>query len=263
MQNTRIGIFDSGIGGITVLKEILDLLPQVDVAYLGDSARLPYGTKSSKTIVRYSIQCADFLVSKGIDMLVVACNTASSHAIPALKEALDIPVVGVVESGSRAAIEAGGERIGVIGTPATIKSGSYDRALHAIKPGVEVFSKACPLFVPLVEEGWCDDAITEQVARRYLDEFLKRGIDTLVLGCTHYPLLKGVIARVMGDGIRIIDSAGSTAKMVADMLGEVPNGEIDPSVTYYLSDLSPMFIKLGEVFLGKKMEYVYEVDLCV
>ncbi len=263
MNNARIGIFDSGIGGITVLKEILDLMPRVDVVYLGDSARLPYGTKSSKTIIRYSMQCAEFLVSKGIDMLVVACNTASSHAIPALKEALRIPVVGVVESGSRAAIEAGGDLIGVIGTPATIKSGSYDRALHAIKPGVRVLSKACPLFVPLVEEGWCDDGITEQVARRYLNEFLNRDIDTLVLGCTHYPLLKGIIARVMGESVRIIDSAGSTARVVADMLGEDGDRGSDPSVAYYLSDLSPMFIKLGEIFLGKKMEYVYEVDLCV
>lgn len=259
----RIGIFDSGIGGITVLKEILDLIPAVDATYLGDSARLPYGTKSPKTITRYSMQCADFLVSKGIDMLVVACNTASSHAIPALKEALDIPVIGVVESGSRAAIEAGGQRIGVIGTPSTIKSGSYDKELHAIKPDVKVFSKACPLFVPLVEEGWCDDGITEQVARRYLDELIKSDIDTLLLGCTHYPLLREVIARVMGPRVSIVDSARSTAKVVAEHIGEKSSRNEDHSVSYYLSDLSPMFIKLGEIFLGKRMEYVYEVDLCV
>lgn len=262
-DNIRIGIFDSGIGGITVLKEILDQVPSADMIYLGDSARLPYGTKSSKTIIRYSLQCAEFLVSKGVDMLVVACNTASSHALPSLKDAFHIPIVGVVESGSQAAIDAGGRKIAVIGTPSTIKSGSYDKALHAIKHDVQVFSKACPLFVPLVEEGWCQDEITEQVARRYLDDILQSDIDTLLLGCTHYPLLKGVIGKVMGSAVQIIDSARSTAKVVSGLLGEVPVRKKDQSIDYYLSDLSPVFIRLGEVFLGKKMEHVYEVDLCV
>jgi glutamate racemase len=258
----RIGIFDSGIGGITVLKEILDQVPRADIVYLGDSARLPYGTKSSKTIIRYSLQCGSFLVSKGIDLLVVACNTASSHAIPALREAYDIPVVGVVESGSRAAIATGAKRIGVIGTPSTIKSGSYNAALRAISPEVQVFSRACPLFVPLVEEGWCSDAITEQVARRYLEELLDSRIETLLLGCTHYPLLKGIIARVMGEGVQIVDSAYSTAGVVSGLLQGRPSGEKSQKVVYYLSDLSPMFIKLGEIFLGKKMDTVYEVDIC-
>jgi glutamate racemase len=262
-KSTTIGIFDSGIGGITVLKEILDLVPDADILYLGDSARLPYGTKSPKTIVRYSLQCADFLVSKGIDMLVVACNTASSHAIPDLKEMYDIPVVGVVESGSKAAIEAGGDRIGVIGTPSTIKSGSYDLALHALKPDVQVFSKSCPLFVSLVEEGWCSDSITEQVASRYLEDLIQAEVDTLLLGCTHYPLLKSTIARVMGGKVRIVDSARSTAKVVQGLLGGKPHAGNDQSLAFYLSDLSPTFIKLGELFLGKKMEQVYEVDLCL
>jgi glutamate racemase len=262
-ENVRIGIFDSGIGGITVLKEILDLVPRTDVIYLGDSARLPYGTKSSKTIVRYSLQCAEFLMSKRIDMLVVACNTASSHALPFLKETFRIPIVGVVESGSQAAIDAGGRKIGVIGTPSTIKSGSYDKALHAIRSDIQVFSKACPLFVPLVEEGWCEDGITEQVARRYLDDILQSNVDTLLLGCTHYPLLKGIIGKVMGSDVKIIDSARSTAKVVSDLLGEVPLNRGSQSIEYYLSDLSPVFIRLGEVFLGKRMEHVYEVDLCV
>lgn len=261
-DNIRIGIFDSGIGGITVLKEILDQAPGVDVIYLGDTARLPYGTKSSKTIVRYSLQCADFLVSKGVDMLVVACNTASSHAIPSLKEAFHIPIVGVVESGSQAAIDAGGRKIGVIGTPSTIKSRSYDRTLHAIRPDVQVVSKACPLFVPLVEEGWCEDDITEQVVRRYLDEVLQSDIDTLLLGCTHYPLLKGIIGKVMGSKVQIIDSARSTANVVSGLLGEASRRKRDQTIVYYLSDLSPMFIKLGEVFLGKRMGHVYEVDIC-
>ena len=261
-RRDRIGIFDSGIGGITVLSEVLSLVPAADVVYLGDCARLPYGTKSPKTIIRYSIQCARFLASKDIDMLVVACNTASSHALPALEEALHIPVVGVVASGSRAAIAAGGSRIGVIGTPSTIRSGAYESTLTALDPRVRVFSQACPLFVPLVEEGWFDDAVTEQVAHRYLDGLLSRGIDTLLLGCTHYPLLTGVIRRVAGDGIRIVDSARSTAQAVADLrtAGEPAGG--DRTVVFYLTDVSERFIELGEVFLGRRMEHVHEVDLC-
>lgn len=262
-ETTTIGIFDSGIGGITVLKEILDLVPGADILYLGDSARLPYGTKSPKTIVRYSVQCAEFLVSKGIDMLVVACNTASSHAIPSLREMFPIPVIGVVESGSRAAIEAGGSRIGVIGTSSTIKSGSYDRVLHELKPGVQVFSKACPLFVSLVEEGWCSDSITEQVALRYLEELKASDVDTLLLGCTHYPLLKGTIARVMGEGVSIVDSARSTAHVVAGLVNGGRSVRGDRELSFFLSDLSPTFIKLGELFLGTKMERIHEVDLCL
>jgi glutamate racemase len=259
----KIGIFDSGIGGITVLKEILSLVPDSDVVYLGDCARLPYGTKSPRTIIRYSLQCGQFLASKNIDILVVACNTASSHALPALEEALNIPVIGVVDSGSRAAIEAGGQSIGVIGTPSTIRSGSYEIALRAIAPDVRIHSRSCPLFVPLVEEGWCDDAITEQVVHRYLDELLHRGIDTLLLGCTHYPLLKQVLRRVAGEGVRIVDSAVSTARVVAGLCGTPSHAVGSRSVVYYLSDVSERFIELGEVFLGRKMEYVYEVDLCV
>jgi glutamate racemase len=262
-DRNRIGIFDSGIGGITVLKEILSLVPDSDVVYLGDCARLPYGTKSPRTIIRYSLQCGQFLASKNIDMLVVACNTASSHALPALEKALNIPVIGVVDSGSRAAIDAGGKNIGVIGTPSTIRSGAYESALRALSPEVQVHSRACPLFVPLVEEGWCDDAITEQVAHRYLDDLLSKGIDTLLLGCTHYPMLKQVLQRVAGEGVRIVDSAVSTARVVAGIHGASSSAGRDRSVVYYLSDVSERFIELGEIFLGQKMEYVYEVDLCV
>ena len=259
----RIGVFDSGLGGLTVLKGLLDLLPGVDIVYLGDSARLPYGTKSSKTIIRYSLQCAGFLVSKGIDMLVVACNTASAHAIPALKEKFAVPVVGVVDAGAHAVVEAGGTRVGVIGTSSTIKSRAYDTAISAMKHDAEVFSQACPLFVPLVEEGWFDNEVTEQVARYYLSALIQQDIDTLLLGCTHYPMLRGVVAQIMGDGVRIIDSAHSTAKVVSRMIGDVYDPGRPQSIVYYLSDLSQHFIDLGEVFLGKEMKYVYDVDLCV
>jgi len=259
----RIGIFDSGIGGITVLKEIMDLLPNTEIVYLGDSARLPYGMKSQKTIVRYSLQCARFLLSKDIDMLVVACNTASAHALNELKAGLSMPVVGVIDAGARAAIDAGGKRIGIVGTPSTIKSRSYDHALKALDPGIEIFSKACPLFVPLVEEGWFHDDITMQVARRYLGALLQFDIDTLVLGCTHYPLLRGIIAMVAGDTVAIVDSAQSSARVVSEMYGDVGSVQETVEPVFYLSDLSAHFIELGSIFLGREMKSVYEVDLCV
>jgi glutamate racemase len=259
---SRIGVFDSGIGGITVLKSLLELVPGVDMVYLGDCARLPYGTKSPKTIISYSIQCARFLVSMDIDMMVIACNTASAHAIPALREAFDIPVVGVVEAGARAVVESGGRKVGVIGTPATIKSHAYENTIHAMNPDIEIVTKPCPLFVPLVEEGWCDDPVTEQVARRYLQDLMQAEVDTVLLGCTHYPLLKEVISRVMGSDVRIVDSALSTARVVSKMVADAREKE-DRQVTYYLSDMSPRFIDLGEIFLGREMKYVYDVDLCV
>ncbi len=260
---SRIGVFDSGIGGLTVLKALLELVPGVDMVYLGDCARLPYGTKSSKTIIRYSIQCSRFLASKDIDMLVVACNTASAHAVPALRDEFAFPVVGVVEAGARSAVEGGGSMIGVIGTPSTIKSHAYEKIIRELRPDMKIYTKACPLFVPLVEEGWFDDDITEQVARRYLTDLIGIGVDTLLLGCTHYPLLKSVLSRVMGQGVQIVDSAQSTARAVQEMVGQCEHERSPNEVTYYLSDLSPRFIDLGELFLGREMKYVYDVDLCV
>jgi glutamate racemase len=260
---SRIGVFDSGIGGLTVLKCLLELVPGVDMVYLGDSARLPYGTKSSRTIIRYSLQCARFLASMDIDMLVIACNTASAYAIPALKEEFHIPVIGVVEAGARAAIECAVNRIGVIGTSATIKSHAYEETMRSLKQGLEIFPQACPLFVPLVEEGWYEDEITELVARRYLKNIIHSRVDTLLLGCTHYPLLKNVLSKVMGNGVSIVDSALSTARVVKGIVGHQDDCSGSHDIIYYLSDSSPRFIELGEHFLGCEMKYVYDVDLCV
>ncbi len=260
---SRIGVFDSGIGGLTVLKCLLDLVPGVDMIYLGDTARLPYGTKSPRTIIRYSVQCARFLASMDIDMLVVACNTASAHAVPALKEEFHIPVVGVVEAGASAAIEAGGTRIGVIGTSSTVKSHAYEETIRSLKPEVEIIARACPLFVPLVEEGWYDDEITAQVASRYLKDLVEARIDTLLLGCTHYPLLKEVLAGIMGSGVTIVDSALSTARVVQNLIKPGTGRDEERRVSFHLSDSSPRFIELGEHFLGREMKYVYDVDLCV
>lgn len=262
-QISRIGVFDSGIGGLTVLKSLLDLVPNVDMVYLGDTARLPYGTKSPRTIIRYSLQCARFLASMDIDMLVVACNTASAHAIPDLKDEFHIPVIGVVDAGARAAVETGGSRIGVIGTPSTIKSRAYEEAIKAFNPEVTIFTQACPLFVPLVEEGWYDDEVTTLVAERYLRGLIDAGVETLLLGCTHYPLLKDTLVRIMGDGVAIVDSALSTAKVVKSLTGGGDAGDREGSVSFYLSDSSPRFIELGGHFLGREMKYVYDIDLCV
>jgi glutamate racemase len=260
---SRIGVFDSGIGGLTVLKCLLALVPGVDMVYLGDSARLPYGTKSPRTIIRYSLQCARFLASMDIDMLVIACNTASAHAIPALKDEFCIPVIGVVEAGARAAIECAVGRIGVIGTSSTIKSRAYEETLRSLKEGLEIFPQACPLFVPLVEEGWYEDEITELVARRYLKDIIHSRVDTLLLGCTHYPLLKDILSKVMGKDVTIVDSALSTARVVKEIVGPQSDCSGSSNIVYYLSDSSPRFIELGEHFLGREMKYVYDVDLCV
>ncbi|MGC9325325.1 MAG: glutamate racemase [Desulfomonilia bacterium] len=259
----KIGVFDSGIGGLTVLKCLMDVIPDIDMVYLGDCARLPYGTKSPKTILHYSLQCARFLASKGIDLLVVACNTASAHALGALEEELDIPVVGVIEAGARAAVKSGGRRIGVIGTPTTIKSGAYVRVMNEIAPGLEIFPQACPLFVPLVEEGWFADDITEQIARRYLSGLINVRIDTLLLGCTHYPLLKGVLQKVVGDSVAIVDSAMSIAHVVSEIVEKPGAHAYTREVVYFLSDRSFRFIEIGEIILGHEMKYVYDVDLCV
>lgn len=260
---SRIGVFDSGIGGLTVLKCLLELVPGIDMIYLGDTARLPYGTKSPRTIIRYSLQCGRFLTSMDIDMLVVACNTASAHAIPDLQNEFHIPVIGVVDAGARAAVATGGSRIGVIGTPSTIKSRAYEETIKALKPDVTIFTQACPLFVPLVEEGWYDDEITSLVAERYLKGIVNVGVDTLLLGCTHYPLIKNPLARIMGEKVSIVDSALSTANVVKNLIGEGEGRDEDRRVAFYLSDSSPRFIELGEHFLGREMKYVYDIDLCV
>ncbi len=259
-----IGIFDSGIGGLTVLKEILTVLPGEDTIYLGDTARVPYGIRSPETVTRYSFENAKFLVSKGIKILVVACNTVSSVSLEEIKASLSIPVVGVIEPGARAAVSATKHgRIGVIGTDATIRSGSYARAINALDRSIEVFGLACPLFVPLVEEGWTDGVITELTAERYMKGLAGKGIDTLVLGCTHYPLLKDVLSRVMGSGIDLIDSAIETAREIQRILGS--NSLLNPAGgkmrKFYVTDSPEKFVKVGERFLGRKIDDIKKIEL--
>jgi len=257
----RIGIFDSGVGGLTVQRAILDALPGADTLYLGDTARVPYGTKSADTVTQYSLRNARFLTAQGIDLLVVACNTASAVALPALRAALQVPVIGVVEPGARAAVAASRTgRIGVIGTPGTVGSGAYQAAIQALRPGAVVTARACPLFVPLAEEGWTDpaDEIVRGVARRYLAPLAGEGIDTLVLGCTHYPLLKAAIAAAL-PGVTLVDSAETVAAEVKGRL-DVPPGRAAEH-RFYVTDAPERFLAVAGRFLGRPVERAAHVDV--
>lgn len=262
-KEAAIGIFDSGVGGLTVFRRVAEFLPAESIIYLGDTARVPYGTKSADTVIRYARNCADMLLACGVKMLVVACNTASAYALDALRENVSVPVVGVVSPGAAAAARATrNKRIGVIGTAGTIASSQYLKAIKSLAPDAEVFSKPCPLFVPLAEEGWTHGDVPSRVARKYLAEFEKHRIDTLVLGCTHYPLLKPVIAGVMGRGVTLIDSAEATAAVVRDMISEcgpAPEGN-KPSHRFLVSDSPDGFARVGKRFLGCHIEHVEWID---
>jgi glutamate racemase len=261
-----VGVFDSGVGGLTVLKQLLLRLPGERMLYLGDTARLPYGTKSRETVEKYSLQNASFLVEKGIKCLVVACNTASSLALETLRRSLPIPVLGVIEPGARRAAQLTRTgKIGVIGTVATVRSGAYERAILSFANNVKVFSVPCPLFVPLAEEGWIDEDVTYQVARRYLGPLLEKGVDVLVLGCTHYPLLKTVIGGVMGSGVVLVDSAEEVAAMARDLLHEKglmsTNSREAVRPVFYMTDHSPHFVDLASKILGVPVTKVEHVDI--
>jgi glutamate racemase len=262
-----IGVFDSGVGGLTVVKALGSLLPSEHLVYLGDTARVPYGTKSAEVVTRYSLLNAAFLLKHDIKALVVACNTASASSLPALQAALPIPVVGVVEPGARAAIAATHtRRIGVIGTPGTIRSGAYQRALASAGGAVEVRTQACGLFVPLVEEGWTrpDDPVVRGTVASYLAPLRSAEVDVLVLGCTHYPLLREAIADAMGPGVKLVDSAEATAVEVASTLGDLGllrNDAGGGRRTYFVTDLPERFVEVGARFLGFPIEGAEQVDL--
>ena len=214
-----IGVFDSGIGGLTVVSALRQLLPNESIFYLGDTARVPYGGKSAATVQRYSREIADILLNEKAKTIVVACNTASALALPNLEETLPVTVTGVIVPGARAALaQTRSGHIGVIGTRATINSGAYERALRALNPDVHVTTRACPLLVPLIEEGWLDSPVTDEIIRQYLRPLLSDGVDTIVLGCTHYPLLRKAIARVAGEKIALVDSAQNCATAVKELL---------------------------------------------
>ena len=265
-----IGVFDSGFGGLTVLKELVALAPDADYLYFGDTARLPYGSKSADTVARYAVGAVQYLEKHGAQMLVIACNTATALALDKIVQASSVPVVGVVEPGAaRASAASKTRRVVVIGTEATISSHAYSNALQA--RGVETKEKACPLLVPLVEEGWADHTVAEQVARIYLDEAFADGFqsaDVLVLGCTHYPLLKPLLHRLVPDHVTIVDSAGSTAQVVAQLLrqglpkvsSEAERREL-PRLKFFVTDSVEKFRRLGAKFLGSPIVDVEHVEL--
>lgn len=260
-----IGVFDSGIGGLTVVREIIKKLPGENLIYLGDTARVPYGTKSSKTVITYSQSNTAFLLSKGVKLLVVACNTASAVALPSLRWDFEIPVIGVIEPGARKAVRTTKTgKVGVIGTPSTMKSNAYKKAMESIAPEVKVYSKPCPLFVPLAEEGWTDGEIAELTANKYLETFKESGIDVLILGCTHYPLLKPIIQKAVGEDITLVDSAAETALEIKRVLHEngIPNeNSLPPKHEFFLTDVSETFISIAGRFLGEEIEKVEQIDL--
>jgi glutamate racemase len=263
MSDGAIGIFDSGVGGLTVVHALLAALPREHLIYLGDTARYPYGTKSAETVTRYSLENVDFLIARGIKMLVVACNTSTAAALDTLEARYPLPIVGVVAPGARAALQSTRTgRVGVIATEATIASGAYTRALRALRPDLEIYTRPCPLFVPLAEEGWVEGAIPEHVAETYLASLTRSGIDTLVLGCTHYPLLKPVIAQVMGPGVTLVDSAEETAREVATVLASrgLARAGGQGSTSFFVTDVPDRFIRIGQRFLGARVESAVRVE---
>ncbi len=258
-----IGLFDSGIGGLTVLHEIIAKLPRENTVYLGDTARSPYGTKSVDTVLRYSFENAEFLLQRHVKLVVVACNTSTAVALGPLQSELPVPVVGVIEPGARGALKrTRNKRIGVIGTEATIQSGAYTEALKRLDRAVEVFSRACPLFVPLVEEGWLDNEVVDRTVGSYLAGFKRSGIDTLILGCTHYPLLKKAIRRFMGRDVRLVDSAEETAEEVSRLLKEksLERERGKGAASFFVTDVPDRFIKVGRRFMGERVDSAVRIE---
>jgi len=265
MNSAPIGIFDSGIGGLTVARAIYERLPGESTIYFGDTARVPYGPKSPETVTRYSLEILNWLLGQGVKAVVVACNTSTAHALRALQQATEVPVLGVIKPGARAAIAAGsGGPIGVIGTAGTIASGAYSRAINALAPGVVVLQRACPLFVPLVEEGWFDHPATGLVATEYLTELRQACVRSLVLGCTHYPLLKPMLQRVMGPEVKLIDSGEATAAALDDILAEkalAAPPQAPAQHRFVVSDDEARFRQVGSRFIGERLDTAEVVPL--
>lgn len=264
-KTSPIGIFDSGIGGLTVAKRIIAMLPNENIVYFGDTARVPYGTKSNDTVIEYSYQDAQFLINNNVKLIIVACNTASSIAINKLKKKFDIPIIGMIEPGTNLAIETTKNgRIGVIGTDATISNKAYSSELNSVKKNLKIIEKPCPLFVPIAEEGWLDHEATKLIAKEYLQDLIDFRVDTVILGCTHYPLLSGVIQEVMGDGVTLIDSGMAASLEVEDYLnGRGVRNDSNQLGThqFYVSDLPSKFKSVAERFLGTEVKHIEKIDI--
>jgi glutamate racemase len=265
-DGSPIGVFDSGVGGLTVVRALRHRLPAEHMVYLGDTARLPYGTKSPETVIRYARACTRLLAEYRIKLLVIACNTASAHALQTLQDESSVPVIGVIEPGALAAARASQSgRIGVIGTRGTIESGAYQHALGRVAPGATILARPCPLFVPLAEEGWVAGEVPERVAREYLDEFRDQKVDSLLLACTHYPLLAPAISKVMGPDVAIVDSAVATAEAVAAVLEGMsetnPAAAAGAVLKCLVTDSPERFTETGRAFLGDAIGEVALVDV--
>ena len=265
MNNKSIGVFDSGLGGLTAVKSICELMPNENIVYFGDTARIPYGTKTEDTIKQYAASDIRFLLSKDVKLIVIACGTASSVALDDMRKMFETPIVGVVEAASRAAVcKTENGKIGVIGTGATVKSGSYLRAIKELDGEISVYQNACPLFVPLVENGHFDTEVTRLVIKEYLEKIKDEGVDTLILGCTHYPLLEKAIGDYMGSGVKLISPSLELAKTLGDILGKdnLADETAKGKAEYFVSDDVEGFSKLGGVFLEKEIcGMVQKIDI--
>ena len=261
MDTRPIGVFDSGVGGLTVVKQVMKVMPHENIVYFGDTARVPYGTKSKEAVTKYSLQNIRFLRTKDVKAIIVACNTASSNSLEEMRAAFDLPIFGVVVPGVEEALRSTkNKKVGIIGTAGTVRSGSYEKLIRQHDHEIEVFSKACPLFVPLAEEGWVDNEVSRLAAKNYLDELVKTGIDSLVLGCTHYPLLKRCIGTTVGEAIRLVDPAKATAKHVQKFLGErslLNEEETEGSRQFYLSDRTDTFSFICQ----KALKHGYQAEI--
>ncbi|MCI8371084.1 MAG: glutamate racemase [Lachnospiraceae bacterium] len=263
-----IGVFDSGVGGLTVVREIMRQTPSERIVYFGDTARVPYGSKSKNTILRYSRQIIRFLRTQNVKAIVVACNTASALALPDIQKELDIPIIGVVQPGAKVAAETTRQKkVGIIGTEATVNSAIYTHMIQAVDPDIQVISRACPLFTPLVEEGWLKDPVTEQVAARYLDTFKESDIDTLILGCTHYPLLRSLIGRLMGNSVQLVNPAYETASALKnlieqeDLCNPIPPQLQNDMYQFYVSDAADKFKQFANSILPYDIETTKQINI--
>ncbi len=266
MDNRRIGLFDSGLGGLTVMKELMELLPDESIVYFGDTGRIPYGTKSVDTVVKYAKSDINFLKTFNLKTIVAACGTASAIALPRLKGDYDFPVMGVTEAAGREAVRVTKNgRVGVIGTAGTVRSGAYKEIIEKEDPSIQVVSVPCPMFVPLVEHGYAEKEVARMIAEEYLEPIKESGADTLILGCTHYPLLKQVIRKVMGEGVVLVNPGAAVAKeireqfLAQDMLAETPEKE---QYQFFVSDVPDDFVRLGSMFLERPINgLISQIDI--
>ena len=265
MSNRPIGIFDSGLGGLTVFNEIIKILPNENIVYFGDTARVPYGSRSKETVAKYTFQTINFLISKNVKSIVIACNTATAMALKEAQEKYNIPIIGVIEAGARAAASCTSNKIvGVIGTQGTINSKAYNLEVGKLDKDIVIIDKACPLFAPIVEEGWANTDIAFLAAKKYLYELKDKNIDSLVLGCTHYPLLKGAISEVMGNDIKLVNPAEETAKDLNNILERDNIFKNDGKYgiyEYYVSGIPENFANIAKEFINQELEYVKNVEI--